>query len=108
MVIFCACEGVGNQPGFGLIVQNTIHLQSERVLSIKIYALNKKCKEQEENGIILYLGTQELNELSKSCWTLLAELRFGARLDAQLMYFFPECSLLPVFAHICCAKIFLR
>lgn len=80
MVILCACEGVVNQPGFGLIVQNTVRLRTERVLSIKNYALNRKWKEQEEKGLILLLGTEKLNKLSKPCWTLLAELRFGARL----------------------------
>lgn len=78
MIICCACEGVVNQPGFGLVLQNTICVQ--RGLSIKIYTLNRKRKEQEEKGVILLLRTEELNELSKSCWTLLAKLRFGARL----------------------------
>lgn len=68
-------EGVVNQPGFGFIAQNPCRV---RKFCPKI--LNRKHKEQKEKRIILLLGSEELNELSKPCWTLQEEVRLGARL----------------------------
>lgn len=75
MITFCAREGGLHQPRFGFIVQS---------MSIAIYTLNRK----QQGGITLFLGTEKLNELSGSCWRLLLELRFGARLMPDRFSFF--------------------